>query len=586
MNQKQKWYFTTDTNKKGFTYVHAYQTKWDPVRKTPRRSAKRYVGRLFEDGRVIPSKAFLESFPQYAGYPLYYGADKQLVDEEAYRRDFPLPPGPRPDPEDVPVKDDVLNIGLTWAAEAVAGKSGLFDSLAEVFGRDKARMLLHLAIYKLDMGSSMAAFADWCSNVYLNKSRMLADQRISELLSEVTVKHFSEFFSLRHADKLKRHEAERKQNPSENQDDRLAYALDNTSISTYSSTIADAEYGHAKRDPELKQINFTFVCDQKDGEIIFAHTYNGAINDVAALQEIIYRMTGAGFDLSNVTLVTDRGYSSLMNVQKMVNLDINFIQGVRLIEDSMKARIDEWHDALRDVAFYDSSIGAYARSTTEPWLKKMDYGTINQNVHVHLYRFPGKDEDEMMHLARKADEILKYKQDGFEVPAGLWNAYKGLVVQVNRQDRTKAWIRNDQAIRNALRYAGTFVLRSNVEPDPIAALKTYRMRGTVENDFEQFKNWLDGDRLRCTEKSYLGKLFVCTLATSLRLMMMHQAHVNEKTLNLKLPNNSMDVLFGKLRLIKAEKRKDANAWVVRQLAKKQRELFALLGLELPPKVLK
>ena len=90
MNQNKKWHFTTDTNAKGFTYVHAYQTKWDPVRKTPRRSAKRYVGRLFEDGRVIPSKAFLESFTQYAGYPLYYGADKQLVDEETYRRDFPL----------------------------------------------------------------------------------------------------------------------------------------------------------------------------------------------------------------------------------------------------------------------------------------------------------------------------------------------------------------------------------------------------------------------------------------------------------------------------------------------------------------
>ena len=134
MNQNKKWYFTTDTNAKGFTYVHAYQTKWDPVRKTPRRSAKRYVGRLFEDGRVIPSKAFLESFPQYAGCPLYYGADKQLVDEETYRRDFPLPPGPQSEPEDAPVKDVVLNIGLTWAAEAMAKKSGLFDSLAEVFG--------------------------------------------------------------------------------------------------------------------------------------------------------------------------------------------------------------------------------------------------------------------------------------------------------------------------------------------------------------------------------------------------------------------------------------------------------------------
>ena len=29
--------------------------------------------------------------------------------EETYRRDFPLPPGPQPEPEDAPVKDDVLN---------------------------------------------------------------------------------------------------------------------------------------------------------------------------------------------------------------------------------------------------------------------------------------------------------------------------------------------------------------------------------------------------------------------------------------------------------------------------------------------
>ena len=44
----------------------------------------------------------------------------------------------------------------------------------------------------------------------------------------------------------------------------LTYALDNISISTYSETIPVAEYGHAKRDPDLKQLNYTFVCEQAD----------------------------------------------------------------------------------------------------------------------------------------------------------------------------------------------------------------------------------------------------------------------------------------------------------------------------------
>ena len=104
-----------------------------------------------------------------------------------------------------------------------------------------------------------------------------------------------------------------------------------------------------------------------------------------------------------------------------------------------------------------------------------------------------------------------------------------------------------------------FVIRNNLESDPF---------------------------LRCTSKSYMGKLFVCTIAASLRLMMMSRAQTNAKTAGLKIPKDSMDVLMAKLRGIKAEKRTNANAWAVRQLSKKQRDMLALLGLKLPPKTLR
>ena len=47
----------------------------------------------------------------------------------------------------------------------------------------------------------------------------------------------------------------------------------------------------------------------------------------------------------------------------------------------------------------------------------------------------------------------------------------------------------------------------------------------------------------------------------------------------------MDVLMAKLRGIKAEKGRNANAWVVRQLSKKQRDMLALLDLKTLPRVL-
>ena len=574
MKQTNRWYFTADTNAKGYTYIQAYQTKWDPVAKTTKRSAKRYVGRLFDDGHVAPSKAFLESFPQYAGKTVFFGPDKSLVDEQTYRQAFPASPGPTPDPEEHASKDDTLNIGLTWAAETIAEESKVLESLVDVFGKEIARDLLHLVIYKLDTGSSMAAFEDWCSGVYLKNSKLLTDQRISEILAKVSVQDFEKLFLNRHKAKLQ-------------EDRKLSYALDNTSISTYSETIEDAEFGYAKRDPHLKQINYTFVCDQEDGEIIFAHTYQGSISDVVALQEIIYRMRRAEFELENVTLVSDRGYSSLMNIQKMIDLEMKFVQGVRLTEDAIKSKFDTYHDSLRDVNFYDSETGVFARTTKEPWLQNISNGTLNRTVYVHLYRFPGVDEAEMASLVKKADQILKHKANSKEVPPELWQSYKRFVKQIKNANGEATWVRDNEAIKNAVKYAGTFVIRTNSIDDPFEALRVYRLRGTVEQDFNQFKNWVDGDRLRCTQSSYIGKLFVCTLATSLRLMMMNRAkHNSQDDTGLKIPNNSMDVLFGKIRMIKAEKRKDANAWVTKLASKKQRDMLTLLGLKMPPRVLR
>ena len=574
MKQTNRWYFTADTNAKGYTYIQAYQTKWDPVAKTTKRSAKRYVGRLFDDGHVAPSKAFLESFPQYAGKTVFFGPDKTLVDEQTYRQAFPASPGPTPDPEEHASKDDTLNIGLTWAAETIAEESKVLESLVDVFGKEIARDLLHLVIYKFDTGSSMAAFEDWCSGVYLKNSKLLTDQRISEILAKVSVQDFEKFFLNRHKAKLQ-------------EDRKLSYALDNTSISTYSETIEDAEFGYAKRDPHLKQINYTFVCDQEDGEIIFAHTYQGSISDVVALQEIIYRMRRAEFELENVTLVSDRGYSSLMNIQKMIDLEMKFVQGVRLTEDAIKSKFDTYHDSLRDVNFYDSETGVFARTTKEPWLQNISNGTLNRTVYVHLYRFPGVDEAEMASLVKKADQILKHKANSKEVPPELWQSYKRFVKQIKNANGEATWVRDNEAIKNAVKYAGTFVIRTNSIDDPFEALRVYRLRGTVEQDFNHFKNWVDGDRLRCTQSSYIGKLFVCTLATSLRLMMMNRAkHNSQDDTGLKIPNNSMDVLFGKIRMIKAEKRKDANAWVTKLASKKQRDMLTLLGLKMPPRVLR
>ena len=57
-------------------------------------------------------------------------------------------------------------------------------------------------------------------------------------------------------------------------------------------------------------------------------------------------MRDAKLNLENVTLVTDRGYSSLWNIQKMINLEMKYIQGVKVTEDSIKNEYDKARASL------------------------------------------------------------------------------------------------------------------------------------------------------------------------------------------------------------------------------------------------
>ncbi len=130
--------------------------------------------------------------------------------------------------------------------------------------------------------------------------------------------------------------------------------------------------------------------------------------------------------------------------------------------------------------------------------------------------------------------------------------------------------------------ASHFVLRSNCINDPFEALKIYRL---IEQDFNQLKNWVDGDRLHVGARSLQGKVFVTALATGLRMLMMSTAkRVESGNSQLKIPNSSIDSLIKNLELVRADRRKNANAWVRNTIPAKRRRLFELLELREPPRV--
>lgn len=577
------WNFTTVVTAQGYCYVKAYKMKWDPVLKKSKRHLQRHVGRLLENDRIKISPSFAADFPEYSGDDWFWGANKKPVHEAEYRRDFPETPGPAPQDPEACEPQSTLDVGLTWAALELAKDSGIRAHLQEVFGKETGEDLLYLAIYKLASGGAMMTYDIWRQKVWLPQSRRLTGQKISELLSSVTREQVTKYFKLRHNRQDEVWEEIYKKQP-ELRSRPIEYALDNTSISTYSNTLSEAQYGHAKRDPEIKQINYTIICDQRSGDIVFAYMYDGAVNDVSALSDILFAMQEAEFKLEKNILVTDRGYSSLVNVQKMINLEIKYLQGVRYIEDSLKQRFAKHSDALRKNAFYSSKEKAYAFTETEPWTKNSSAGQLKLNNYIHLYRLVGHEDLTVQQISENADHIIRLKTAKRSVPQDLWAAYGRFVKSVTEKNGVTHWVRDTSKIDEAVECSGYFALRSNAVSEAFEALSIYRQRNMVEQDFYQLKNWLDGDRLRVGAVSVQGKLLVNTIGTALRMMMLCRAKQKEdRKSKLVLPGGSLDRLLAELTLVRAEKRKNANAWIRNSIPASRRRCFELLMLPEPPR---
>lgn len=586
-------HFRFSTFRKGdSTYVYGYRNEWDPEKKQSRIAKRIYVGTLNEiTGRVKLGKKYLSNHPEYEGKTLYFEnrtlveRSEQDVAEEVEQRETSW-------------ASNNLSYAATWALWQFASKNRILQNLQAVFGKQLGTNLLALAIYQLLDGGAMNGYEDWLPDNWLPVSAPLSSQRISELLAQVDHEDMVNYFRLRF-DRSKanyqRWLEEIEQNAKKNGSvmppstmQKMYMALDSTAISTFSMTIEDAAYGHAKQNPELKQINLTLAVDFLNGDVCYAREDEGSITDKSVYKSILAQMKSYGFDLDETVLVTDRGYSSLLNLQNLFNTDVSFVAGVPIVEKGLKDKFAKFREALCDLAFYNSEYDVYCRTIKEDWKQNTEGGSIDRTCFVHLYRFPEIALSQQKQLLKKVDKVLDKKRSGRVVDRDDWNFVARFITERKEEHdgkEKKIWEKNLEALRSWERTAGCFVIRSDWLEDPIEALRIYRRRNIVEVAFRQFKVLNGGDRLYATQTSYMGKLMVHTIAQSLRMAITVQAKRRE-TLELKLPDNSVEKLLTVLKKVRAVRAPTRSTWVVEPLTKKAQDMLELLNLPKPPMTFK
>ena len=586
-------HFCFSTFRKGdSTYVYGYRNEWDPEKKQSRIAKRIYVGTLNEiTGRVKLGKKYLSNHPEYEGKTLYF-ENRTLV--ERSEQEVAAEVGQR----ETSWASNNLSYAATWALWQFASKNRILQNLQAVFGKQLGTNLLALAIYQLLDGGAMNGDEDWLPDNWLPVSAPLSSQRISELLAQVDHGDMVNYFRLRFDRSKENYQKwleELTQNakkkgsataPSTLQ--KMYMALDSTAISTFSMTIEDAAYGHAKQNPELKQINLTLAVDFLNGDVCYAREDEGSITDKSVYRSVLAQMKSYGFDLDETVLVTDRGYSSIMNLQSLFNTDVSFVAGVPIAEKGLKDKFAKFREALCDLAFYNSEYDVYCRTIKEDWKQNTEGGSIDRTCFVHLYRFPEIALSQQKQLLKKVDKVLDKKRSRQVVARDDWNFVARFITERKEEHdgkEKKIWEKNLEALRFWERTAGCFVIRSDWLEDPIEALRIYRRRNIVEVAFRQFKVLNGGDRLQATQTSYMGKLMVHIIAQSLRMAITVQAKKRE-TQELKLPDNSVEKLLTVLKKVRAVRAPTRSTWVVEPLTKKAQDMLELLNLPKPPMTFK
>ena len=556
--------------RKGHTYVEAYRNEWDPEKKRSRIAQRKYVGVLdTTTGRVRLGKKYLSENPQYEGKILYY-EDKQLVErtpEEVQEELDKRVPSPL---------NDVVSYGASAACWLVAQQSGMLEDLKKTFGAEVGADLLRLAVYQYLDGGSMDCFEQWASQHWLPKARTFSGQRISEMLSKITHQDITSYLKLRnhrcveHFNKVKT-QAEELKKPGP----RFRYlALDSTALSTYSVTISSAAYGYAKQNPELRQVNFTLGVDYLNGDVCYAYESEGSITDKSVYPHLMMDLHHNGYNLQDTVIVTDRGYQSIYNIQRLLDIEINYVCGVPLTEESVKQLFERYKSSLSNPAFLNGRLKVAARTSKELWEKATDSGPLHLSTSLHLYKSPELAAQQGISLHQKIEEVLEKKNSGEKLHSADRSRVRNYIVENNKN----VWVKNIKGLEEFLTRAGCFAIRTNCIEDPFECLAVYKQRQIVETAFRQMKVLNGNNRLRCTERTYVGKLLLFVIAQSLRMRMLYTVKENEQRLDLDLPGDSLDKAMAMLKGIMAIRPPSKAVWAGRPISKKARDILELLGI--------
>lgn len=462
--------------------------------------------------------------------------------------------------------------GASWLLERIADKTGLRDDLMVVFDGDKSKVddVLTLAYFPYITGFSYNRLfrgqsIDWFPSVH----KMTPDW-ITRFTQSITEAQRMELFRLR----------ARRLEPGE------LCAVDSTSRSAYGDSLADIHWGKNKDRLPLPQTTEVVVYSLSSHMPVYYRTFPGNIPDSRSVETLLTDLSHAGFP--KVTLITDRGYESIQNLERYILADQAMIMCV-----SVRQKIVA--DKIREIGAFD---GRPACMTIDPgtrlYYKQYDeeykvlggYGAEHKakRMKLNLYFSAERRARELTNMDVEIEtqrialqQLLDSKMPMDDDETAKRN-YGWFVFETDEDRTIKSFAEDSKKIERARLLTGFFAnMTLVVKKTAMEALAGYGLRDEQEKYFQQMKGQMVCSRQRnWSEDGKTGRLFILFVGLILASVVRH----TWKTTSLNKAFNSSQGILDEMRPIRIIEHK-GKAPFVTPFVGKQIDICDAFGFTVP-----
>jgi len=451
--------------------------------------------------------------------------------------------------------------GATYLFDAIGEKLGITDDLKRCFPATY-KQILSLAYYLiLEDRNPLSRFPKWAATHKHPHGKNIPSQRSSELFASITQDAKERFF----VQQAKRRIGQ----------EYLAY--DTTSISSHSKSLKQVKYGMNKDHDPLPQINLALLFGEQSRLPFYYRKLPGNITDVKTVKNLIADLDILGF--GNIKLIMDRGFYSETNINALYQNHIKFLIGTKISLNLVKNELDPVRNTIRTRAKYNSQYELNYHTAVISWDQgspsKEDALQGNRRMYLHLY----------FNEAQAVEDKISFNKmlDGFEeeLLSGKRNPnHEKQYAKYYDFNTTPArgiqLVPKQEAIDEAEKNYGFFVLMSNCIKDPFEALDIYRSKDLAEKAFGNLKERLNMRTTTVSSDINLeGKLFVQFIAL-IYLSYVKKA-MSEKNMFRKY---TMQEVLDELDLIECFEQQ-SRPLRVGEVTNKQKGLYIDLGIEPP-----